>query len=120
MFEVSREEILALMSFKVWDKILGTPTFTKMVKLLKQLGANLISVDCPWVQGKGQLGLLQYPTTFSAREDRPYDKPTQQPPTYPKIYSGTSTANRESMCAETIEDKQNCHTCKHCECICVK
>ena len=120
MFEVSREEILALMSFKVWDKILGTPTFTKMVKLLKQLGANLISVDCPWVQGKGQLGLLQDPKTFYARNGGPYDPPTQQPPTYPINNAGTITSDRERLHAKTTEAQQHWQNYKQCERICVK
>ena len=61
MVEVSREDVLALMPFKNLDKILGTPTFENMIILRKQLGANLIAVDCPHGQQKGQLGLLQDP-----------------------------------------------------------
>ena len=47
MVEVSREDIIALMPFKVLDKTLGTPKFVKMKELRKQLGANLIAVVSP-------------------------------------------------------------------------
>ena len=105
MVEVLREDILTLMPFKVIDKILGTPTFAKMIELRKQLGTNLINVNFPWGKGKVQLGLLQEPTTFAAHNGGPYNPPTQQPPTYPNINIGTSTADRERLHAKTTEDQ---------------
>ena len=120
MVEVYHKDILSLVPFKVLDKISGTPTFTKMIKLRKQLGANLIVVEFPWRRGKGQLILLQDPATFAARTGRTYNPPTQQPPTYPNIPMGTSTTDQERMCAKTIKDEQNWQNYKHCKHICVK
>ena len=108
------------MAFKVAQKIPGTPTFANMIELRKQLGTNLIAVDCPWGQGKVQMGLLQYPTNFTVWNGRPYDPPTQQPPIYPNIHSGTSKSDRERMHAKKIEDQRNWKTYKHCERICIK
>ena len=68
-----------------------------MIELQKQLVANLIVVNCPWRQGKGQLGLLQDPTTFAALNGGPYDLPTQQPSTYPILNAATITADHERL-----------------------
>ena len=53
------------------------------------------------------MGLLQDPTTIDARNGGPYNMPTQQPPTYPIINAGTSTADRERLFAKTIEAQQH-------------
>ena len=96
------------------------PTFAKIIKLLKQLGANIIAVDCPCVRVKGQLGLLQYPDPFSVRNSGPYNPPTQQPPTYPIITDGTSTADWERLCVETTESQWHWQTYKHFDHIYIK
>ena len=103
MAEVSCEDILSLVHLKVLEKIPGTPMFANMIKLRKQLGTNLIGVNFPWGRGKVQMGLLKYPTTFAARNGGPYDPLMQQLPTYPIVNTGTSTSNRERLCAETTE-----------------
>ena len=95
------------MSFKFLDKISVTTAFTEMIELQKQLGANLIAIDCPWVQGKGKLGLLQDPENFSVWNGGPYNTHNRQAPTYPNIHSGTSTINHKRMRAKKIKDQQN-------------
>ena len=86
----------------------------------KKRGANLIAVDCPLGRGKGQLVLLQDPTTFAALNGGPYNPTTQQPPTYPTINARTSTADWEHLHAKTTESQQHYQTYKQCEHICVK
>ena len=120
MVKVSCEDILALMTFKVLDKIMGTPKFANMIELQKQLSSNIIAVGCPWVKGKVQLVPLQYPTNFDLRNGGPYYPPTQQSPTYPNIHTGTSTADCERLRAETTKDQRNWQTYKHCKRICIK
>ena len=79
------------MTFKVLDKIMATQTFAKIIGLRKKLGTNLIAVDCPWIQSKVQLSLIQDPKTFAARNDGPYNIPTQQTPTRPIINASMGT-----------------------------
>ena len=64
--------------------------------------------------------LIQDPTTFAERNGRPYNPPTQQPPTYPIINVGTITADQERLRAERTEDKWNWCTYNYCEQIYVK
>ena len=103
MVKVSREDILILTPFKILYNILGTPTFVKMINLQKQFGANIIFINCPLGKSKRQLGLLKYPTKFAVQNNGLYDPPNQQPPTYPNIHAGTSTANREHMHAKPLK-----------------
>ena len=120
MVAVSYEDILVLIPFKVLYRISGTPTFRENDQVRKINWGNLIAVDCTWGQGKGQLGLLQYPVTFTARNGRQYDTPVQQTHTYPKIQNSTSTSNPECMRAKKIEDQSNWKIFKHSERIGVK
>ena len=115
MVEVSRDDLLALVPFKNLDKIIGTPTFENMIILRKQLGANLIAVDCPWGQQKGQLGLLQDPASFTAQNGGAYTPPAIQPPSYPVIPPGTSTSDRERMQASNSADLRDWQIMKHTE-----
>ena len=73
-----------------------------MIKLWKQLGANLIVVYCKWVQNKGQLELLQDPEKFTEQNGGPYDTPVQQLTTYPNIQNGTITSDCERMRAKIL------------------
>ena len=88
VFEVPRKEILALMPFNDLSSISGTPMYHTTTKLKKELGANLIAVNCPWRMGKVHLGLLQDLTTFTVQNGGPYIPPVALPPVYSNIPAG--------------------------------
>ena len=60
---LSRDNVLAVMSHKFIDKILVEITYLAMLTWFKQICTNLISVETPqdWGRGKGHLGMLQAP-----------------------------------------------------------
>ena len=63
---IARDKVQALMPHQTLTKIQGEPTHKAIRKLEKELGANLIAVDCPWGHNKGHLGELQDAATFLA------------------------------------------------------
>jgi len=61
---ITQESVQALMPNQTLTKIHGEPMHKAVCKLEKELGANLIAVECPWGHGKGHLGELQMPPLF--------------------------------------------------------
>ena len=59
MLEVTAESIFALMPHKRLTKLDGEPFHKTFEVLKRELGENLMAVECPWGHGKGHLGLLQ-------------------------------------------------------------
>ena len=55
---ITRESVQAFMPNQTLMRIHGKPTHKAVCKLEKELGANLIAVDCPWGLNKGHLGDL--------------------------------------------------------------
>ena len=102
VFNISRDDVLAVMPHPVLTKISGEPSYQNMKVWKKEMSANLISVKMPadWGRGKGMLGELQDPVVFLARNGAAYNPPAAAPGDYPTIPGGTSVANRERLRAE--------------------
>ena len=96
---VSRDDVFALTSHQVINKMVGEPTYTGMKKWKKQMNANLIAVKTPqtWGRGKGHLGLLQDPVVFHAINGAAYNPPNVAPLPYPLIPQGAPTAARKEL-----------------------
>ncbi len=59
-------------------------THSKQLQILeKELAANLMAIPCPWVHGKGHLGLLQDPVLYLQCNGASYTVPGTAPPDYP-------------------------------------
>eukprot|EP00804_Cyclotella_cryptica_P020406 CCRYP_012624-RA/>CCRYP_012624-RA protein AED:0.67 eAED:0.42 QI:0/0/0/0.75/0/0/4/0/921 len=97
---ITRESIQALMPNQTLTKIHGKPMHKAVRGLKKELGANLIAVDCPWGLTKGHLGKLQDAVTFLACNGAAYTPPAQAPPPYLAIPLGSTAAERERLKAE--------------------
>ena len=96
----TQESVQALMPNQTLMKIHGEPTHKAVRKLEKELGANLIAVDCPWGLNKGHLGKLQDAATFLARNGTAYTPPAHAPLPYPAIPPGTIAAKSERLKAK--------------------
>ena len=110
---ITRESVQALMPNQTLTKIHGEPTHKAVRKLEKELGANLIAVDCPWGLNKGHLGELQTAATFMARNGATYVPPAHAPPPYPVIPPGTAAADRERLKAENETNLGHWQTLQH-------
>jgi hypothetical protein len=110
---ITRESVQALMPNQTLMKIHGEPTHKAVRKLEKELGTNLIAVDCPWGLNKGHLGELQDAATFLAHNGAAYNPPADAPLPYPAIPAGTIAAKREHLKAENETALGHWQTLQH-------
>jgi hypothetical protein len=94
-------------------KIHDKPVHKAVRKLEKELGDNLVAVECPWGHRKGHLGKLQDAATFLARNGAAYTPSAHAPPPYPNIPTGTTTAERKHLEAENETALGHWQTLQH-------
>jgi hypothetical protein len=70
-----------------------------MKTIICKLLTNLMAISCPWGHSKGHLGLLQDLATYLARNGEAFNTPHIDPPAYPIIPAGATTANSKLLCA---------------------
>jgi hypothetical protein len=58
-----------------------------------------MAISCPWGHSKGHLGILQDPAIYLACNGAAFNIPHIEPPAYPVIPAGTTTANHKELCA---------------------
>jgi hypothetical protein len=56
-----------------------------------------MAISCPWGHSKGHLGLVQDPAVYLARKGGAFNAPNIEPPAYPVIPAGATTAKREKL-----------------------
>ena len=85
-FNVSCDDVPALMPHQVLTRIHEEPTYSGVNIWRRQLNADLIAIETPlvWGRGKGHLGLFQ-------------DPPATGPISYPIMPAGATTAEREAL-----------------------
>jgi hypothetical protein len=103
---VSAEGIKAQMPHPILTCVFGEPTHKHIKTVICKLLANLMAISCPWGHSKGHLGLLQDPAIYLACNREAFNIPHIEPPAYPVISAGITTANRKELHAT------NTATCK--------
>jgi hypothetical protein len=95
---VSAEGIKAQMPHPILTHVFGKPTHKQIKTVIRELLANLMAISCPWGHSKGHLDLLQDPAIYLACNGEAFNIPHIEPPAYPVIPAGATTANREELC----------------------
>jgi hypothetical protein len=94
---MSAEGIKAQMTHPIFTRVFGKPTHKQIKTVIHKLLANLMAISCPWGHSKGHLGLLQDPAIYLAHNGEAFNIPHIEPPAYPVIPAGTTTADREKL-----------------------
>eukprot|EP00804_Cyclotella_cryptica_P005893 CCRYP_000166-RA/>CCRYP_000166-RA protein AED:0.85 eAED:0.85 QI:0/0/0/0.5/1/1/2/0/216 len=110
---ITSELVQAFMPNQTLTKIHNEPTHRAVCKLEKELGANLIVVNCPWGLNKGHLGELQDAATFLARNGATYTPPGHTPLPYPALPPGTIAAKHERLKAKNETALTHWQTLQH-------
>jgi hypothetical protein len=74
--------------------------------------ANLMAISCPYGHSKGHLGLLQDPAFYLACNGEVFNIPQIEPPAYPVISAGATTAKREELRATNTPTRKAWNTYK--------
>jgi hypothetical protein len=75
--------------------VFGKPTHKQIKTVICEMLANLMAISCPCGPSKGYQGLLQDPTIYLAHNGEAFNIPHIEPPAYPVIPAGATTANRK-------------------------
>jgi hypothetical protein len=94
---VSAEGIKAQMPLPIITRVFGKPTHKQVKTVIRKLLANFMAISCPWGHSKGHLGLLQDPAIYLARNGEAFNIPNIEPPAYPVIPAGATSANHEEL-----------------------
>jgi hypothetical protein len=94
---VSAKGIKAQMPHPILTHVFGKPTHKQIKTVICKLSANLMAISCPWGHSKGHLGLLHNPAIYLARNWEAFNIPNIEPPAYPVIPAGATTANHEEL-----------------------
>jgi hypothetical protein len=94
---VSAEGIKTQMPHSILSRVFGKPTHKQIKTVICKLLANLMAISCPWGHSKGYLGLLQDPAIHLACNGEALNIPHVEPPAYPVIPAGATTANHEEL-----------------------
>ncbi len=85
------------MPHPIFTRVFGKPTHKQVKTVIRKLSANVMAISCPWGHSKGHLGLLQDPAIYLACNGEAFNIPHAEPPAYPVIPAGTTTANHEEL-----------------------
>jgi hypothetical protein len=85
------------MTHPILTRVFGKPTHKQIKMVICKLLANLMAISCPWGHSKGHLGLLQDPAIYLACIGKVFNIPHVEPPAYPVIPAGATTANRKEL-----------------------
>jgi hypothetical protein len=96
---VSAKGIKSQMPHPILTRVFGKPTHKQVKIAIRKLSANLMAISCPWGHSKGHLGLLQDPAIYLACNWEAFNIPQIEPPDYPVIPAGATTAKRKELCA---------------------
>jgi hypothetical protein len=61
-----------------------------------------MAISCPWGHSKGHLGLLQDPAIYPAHNGEAFKIPSIEPPAYPVIPAGSTTAKHKELPATNV------------------
>ncbi len=86
------------MHHPILTRVFGKPTHKQIKTVIRKLLANLMTISCPWGHSKGHLGLLQDPAIYLACKGEAFNIPHIEPPAYPVIPAGATTANHKELC----------------------
>jgi hypothetical protein len=86
------------MPHPILARIFSKPTHKKIKTVIHELLVNLMAIFCPWGHSKGYLGLFQDPAIYLACNREAFNIPHVEPPAYPVIPAGATTANRKELC----------------------
>jgi hypothetical protein len=89
--------IKAQMPHPILPRVFCKPTHKQIKTVICKLLANLMAISCPWGHSKGHLGLLQDPAIYLAHNREAFNIPHIEPPAYPVIPAGATTANHEDI-----------------------
>ncbi len=96
---MSAEGIKAQMPHPILTRVFSKPTHKQIKTVIRNLLANLMAISYPWGHSKGHLGLLQDPAIYLAHNGEAFNIPHVEPPAYPVIPAGATTADRKKLCA---------------------
>jgi hypothetical protein len=94
---VSAEGTKAQMPHPIFTHVFGEPTHKQIKTVICKLSANLMAISCPWGHSKGYLGLLQDPAIYLTCNGEAFNIPHVEPPAYPVIPAGATTANCKEL-----------------------
>jgi hypothetical protein len=94
---VSPKGIKAQMPHPIITHVFGEPTQKQVKMVICKLFTNLMANSCPWRHTKGYLGLLQDPAIYLAHNGEAFNIPHIEPPAYPVIPAGATTAKRKEL-----------------------
>ncbi len=89
------------MPHPILTRVFGKPTHKQVKMVVYKLSANLMAISCTWGHSKGHLGLLQGCAIYLSCDGEAFDIPQIEPPAYPVIPAGATTAKYEDLCATT-------------------
>ena len=90
---MSAEGIKAQIPHPILTHVCGKPAHKQIKTVIRELSANLMVISCPWGHSKGHLGLLQDSAIYLACKGEVFNIPHIEPPAYPVIPAGDTTAN---------------------------
>jgi hypothetical protein len=94
---VSAKGIKTQMPHPILTRVFGELTHKHVKMVIRKLSANLMAISCPWGHSKGHLGLLQDPAIYLARNGEAFNIPQIEPPAYPVIPAGATTAKCKEL-----------------------
>jgi hypothetical protein len=94
---VSAKGIEAHMPHPILTHVFGQTTHKQIKMFICKLPANLMAIFCPLGHSKGHIGLLQDPSIYLACNGEAFNIPNIEPPAYPVISAGATTANQEGL-----------------------
>jgi hypothetical protein len=100
------------MPHPILTHVFGEPTHKQIKTVIREVLANLMAVSCPWRHSKGHLGLLQDPAIYLACNGEAFNIPHVEPPAYPVIPAGTTTADHEELRATNAAARKAWNTYK--------
>jgi hypothetical protein len=104
--------IKAQVPHPILTHVFSEPTHKKNKTVICKLLANLMAISCPWGHSKGHLGLLQDPAIYLACNGEAFNIPHLEPPAYPVIPAGATTANHKELCTTNMAACKAWHTYK--------
>jgi hypothetical protein len=109
---VSAKGIKAQMPHPILTHVFSKPTHKQVKTVIRKLSTNLMAIFCPWGHSKGHLGNLQDPAIYLSRNREMFNIPNIEPPAYPVIPAGSTTAKREELRATSATARKAWNTYK--------
>jgi hypothetical protein len=109
---ISAKGIKAQLHHPILTRVFDKPTHKQVKMVIHELSANLMAIFCPLRHSKGHLGLLQDLAIYLACNGEAFNIPNIEPPAYPVIPAGATTAKRKELHATNPAARKAWNTCK--------